>query len=153
MAGQRQPIELLVARGNKHLTKEEIEERKEKELKPPVGNISPPDYLPEKLKTEFNALAEKLIKINIMTELDIDLLARYVLSKQSYLILTNKYNKALMGLDMSQTEKISTMQDKAFKQCQSAARELGLTVSSRCKIAIPKPQSETESDPYADMFG
>lgn len=28
MAGQRQPIELVLAKGSKHLTKKEIEERK-----------------------------------------------------------------------------------------------------------------------------
>lgn len=34
MAGQRQPIELVLAKGSKHLTKKEIEERKSSEVKP-----------------------------------------------------------------------------------------------------------------------
>ena len=34
MAGQRQPIELLKAKGKKHLTKAEIAERENNEIKP-----------------------------------------------------------------------------------------------------------------------
>jgi len=138
VAGQKQPIELVIANGKKHLTKAEIEYRKRNELKVPAGDVLPPDYLPEKLKVEFDDIAGKLIKINIMTELDVDLLARYLLSKQSYLALTSKYNKALSKDDITKVEKIATMQDKAFKQCQSAARDLGLTISSRCKLVVPK---------------
>ena len=145
MSGPRQPIELVLANGKKHLTKVEIKERKEIELKAPVGSVLPPDYLPEKLKVEFTDIAEKLIKIGIMTELDVDLLARYLLSKQSYLVLTNRYNKALSTAEINQIEKIATMQDKSFKQCQSAARELGLTISSRCKIVVPKAAEKEEN--------
>ena len=145
MAGPRQPIELVIANGNKHLTKAEIEHRKSTEFKAPVGDVSAPDYLPEKLKIEFNDIAAKLIKIDIMTELDVDLLARYLLSKQSYLVLTNKYNKAIIKDDINRVDKIATMQDKAFKQCQSAARELGLTISSRCKLVVPKKEEPKEN--------
>ena len=34
MAGQRQPIDLVIAKGKKHLTKEEIAKRKSSELQP-----------------------------------------------------------------------------------------------------------------------
>ena len=138
MSGQRQPVEIIIANGKKHLTKAEIEERKQTELKAPQGNVVPPDYLPEKLKAEFNDIAEKLISINIMTELDVDLLARYLLSRQTYLALTNKYIKAISRDDSEQIDKQSSAQDKSFKQCQSAARDLGLTISSRCKLVIPQ---------------
>lgn len=48
MAGQRQPIELVLAKGSKHLTKKEIEERKSSEVKPITDDISPPPYLSTK---------------------------------------------------------------------------------------------------------
>lgn len=152
MAGPRQPIELVIAKDKKHLTKEEIEKRKSTELKAPIGNIEPPDYLPEKLWTEFNDIANKLIKINIMTELDVDLLARYLLSKQAYLALTSKYLKAIGKGDV-QSEKLSVMQDKAFKQCQAAARDLGLTIGSRCKLVIPKTEEEKPISKWAKFGG
>ena len=37
MAGQRQPIELVLAKGNKHLTKAEIESRRNSEIGPLSG--------------------------------------------------------------------------------------------------------------------
>ena len=79
----------------KEKAKAETEYRKNAELKAPVGDCSPPDYLPEKLKGEFESLSGKLIDIGIMTELDVDLLARYLLSKQAYLGLTSRYMKML----------------------------------------------------------
>ena len=49
----RQPIDLIVAKGKKHLTKKEIEERKKQEVKAPADNIHAPDYLTEKQKKTF----------------------------------------------------------------------------------------------------
>ena len=58
MAGQRQPIELVIAKGNKHLTKAEIEARRNGEIGPLSGDITPPAYLTKKQKAEFNTIAE-----------------------------------------------------------------------------------------------
>lgn len=148
VAGPRQPVELIIANGRKNLTKAEIEYRKNAELKAPVGDCSPPDYLPEKLKGEFKSLADKLIDIGIMTELDVDLLARYLLSKQAYLGLTSRYMKMISGGNPADVEKIAGLQDKAFKQCQSAARDLGLTISSRCKLVVPKEKEEPRPNKF-----
>lgn len=145
MAGQRQPVELIIANGKKHLTKEEIEERMDIEVKAPVGNVSPPDYLPETLKAKFIELSNQLLSINIMSELDVDLLARYLLSEQAYLALTKKYMSAISRNDSEQIDKLSSAQDKAFKQCLSTAKELGLTISSRCKLVVPKAEDKPQS--------
>lgn len=45
MAGQRLPLEVVQARGSKHLTNAEIQERHEREIKPVTDNIIAPDYL------------------------------------------------------------------------------------------------------------
>lgn len=149
MAGPRQPVELVIANGRKNLTKAEIEYRKNTELKAPVGDCSSPDYLPEKLKGEFESLAGKLIDIGIMTELDVDLLARYLLSKQAYLGLTSRYMKMISSGDPASVEKVANLQDKAFKQCQSSARDLGLTISSRCKLVVPKRDDAPKENKFA----
>ena len=149
MAGSRQPVELIIANGRKNLTKAEIEYRKNAELKAPVGDCSPPEYLPEKLKGEFESLSGKLIDIGIMTELDVDLLARYLLSKQAYLGLTSRYMKMLSSGSPNDLEKIANLQDKSFKQCQSAARDLGLTISSRCKLVVPMVDDEPKENKFA----
>ena len=145
MAGQRQPIELVLLKGKKHLTKAEIEYRKNSELKAPTGDCFPPEYLPEKLKLEFAGLSEKLVNIGIMTELDVDLLARYLLSKQAYLGLTSRYMKMIASNNSAGVENVASMQDRAFKQCQSCAKELGLTITSRCKLVAPKVEEKPEN--------
>lgn len=59
MAGQRLPIEVVQARGSKHLTKVEIQERQEREIKPITDGIIDPDYLGKKQKnTNFDACAD-----------------------------------------------------------------------------------------------
>ena len=45
MAGQRQPIALVQAKGKKHLTKAEIAEREQTEVKAPSDRVTPPSYL------------------------------------------------------------------------------------------------------------
>ena len=65
MAGQRQPIELVKAKGKKHLTKAEIEAREKSELKVNLKDVSTPEYLPDKLKEEFVDIANKLLIVGI----------------------------------------------------------------------------------------
>jgi len=152
MARPRQPIELVVAKGKKHLTKAEIEERKKTELKVDLKNISIPKYLPTGLKDEFTEIASKLLEIGVMTELDEDCLARYLLSKQSYLQYTSMLNKATKNNKISEMEKLMTMQDKAFKQCRASANDLGLTIASRCKLVMPEVKEQPKENKFS-KFG
>ena len=138
MAGARQPIELVLAKGRKNLTKAEIEQRRSQELKVDFKDVSPPEYLPAKLKKDFEEIAAKLLAIGIMTELDEDCLARYLIAQSNYLNYTKLLAKAMRTEDMDAIIKAQRAQDVAFKQCQSAANALGLTISSRCKLVVPQ---------------
>lgn len=137
MARPRQPIDLVKAKGKKHLTKQEYKERKEKEIQVDFKDVEAPEYLPKKLHDEFDEIAGKLLAIGIMTELDEDTLARYLLSKQNYLHYTTLLTKALNENRIVDAEKLVGMQDKAFKQCRACATDLGLTIASRCKLVLP----------------
>lgn len=55
MAGQRLPLEVVQARGSKHLTKAEIQER---EIKPITDNIVASGYITK--KEEFKETTNKL---------------------------------------------------------------------------------------------
>lgn len=153
MARPRLPIEVIEARGKKHLTKAEIEARKKAELKVDLKDVEVPDYLPQKLKEEFEEIAQKLLKVGIMTELDEDCLARYLLSKQSYLHYTNMLNKATRDNKIMEMEKIMVMQDKAFKQCRATASDLGLTIASRCKLVMPETKEAPKENKFAKFGG
>ena len=86
-----------------------------------------------------------------MTELDEDCLARYLLSKQSYLLHTSMLNKSIKKNNLSEMEKLTTMQDKAFKQCRACANDLGLTIGSRCKLVIPVAEEKPKEKKFSSF--
>jgi len=152
MPNVKQPIAVIKAKGKKHLSKAEIDERERTELKVDLKDVAIPNYLPVKLKKEFEEIASKLLKIGIMTELDEDCLARYLQSKQNYLLYTKMLNKAIKNNNIIEMEKLTTMQDKAFKQCRASANDLGLTIGSRCKLVMPQVPEEPKENKFS-KFG
>ena len=149
MAGPRQPVQLIMAKGAKHLTKKEIKERVSSEVQPCTDGIAAPSYLTPKQKKQFNTIADQLQRIGIMGETDCDTLARYITAQ-------GLYEQAVKDLRTLQKERpkdagaaelvtwaqlletLDKRQDRYFKQAQTAAAALGLTISSRCKLAVPQ---------------
>lgn len=148
MAGQRQPIALIEARGAKHLTKAEKAEREATEIKPIADNITAPAYLTKKQKDEFNKYSEQLQKLKIMGETDIDALARYVISHELYIKLSKQISKTAIYSDPILLDQYMKNQDRMFKQCRASANDLGLTISSRCKLVVP----EAKETPRENKF-
>lgn len=146
MAGQRLPLEVVKARGAKHLTKAEIQEREDREVKPITDNIIAPGYLTKKQKTEFYEIAEKLKKLKILGETDVDALARYITARTMYENAVKQIRKPNVKNDPFLFEKWLKVQDKLFKQCRSSANDLGLSISSRCKLVVPEPKKETPKE-------
>ena len=147
MPKQREPIELVLAKGRKHFTKEDIERRRTQEINVPFKDIEAPDYLNGKMKEEFYDIAYKLLAIGVMTELDEDALARYLIAKQHYLKYSNLLTKALQDKDLEGAAKLATTQDKLAKQVRQFASDLGLTLTSRCKLIIP----DAPDNGYVDL--
>lgn len=175
MARPRQPIDLLLYKGKKNLTKQEIEERKAAEIKAPADKIRAPSYLPKELRRDFKKISDDLIEIGIMSNLDVDALARYLISRKMYLQVTDELLKRspivqyekdeyddVEGEHIPNTTLIESMsavysdlllnQDKLFKQCRQAASDLGLTISSRCKLVVPQKE-EKEKTEFDERFG
>lgn len=150
MARPRQPTDLLVVKGKKHLTKKEIEERRSKEVIAPADNVQPPSYLPSKLQKEFKRIAGELINIKIMSNLDCEALARFVVSEYNYQKVTKKLLKT--GVDNEKYIDLLLMQEKLFKMCRQSASDLGLTISSRCKLVVPKPKEEKPKNKFAKFM-
>lgn len=175
MARPRKPLEI----NRKHFTKAEIEQRKAETLEVPFTDVVPPNYLNAKQKREFVAIADQLLKLNILTELDVDILAQYCIAKELYLEYSDQLKKVLAKRNAVHkwgvVESIATtceeqqelvelleailrrqrgddatvlmnLQDKAFKQCLACAKELGLTITSRCRIVIPPPPDDSDDE-------
>jgi len=161
MAGRpKEPINLIIAKGNKHLTKQEIEQRQNAEIQVNHTDIEVPDYLDEKEKDEFNEIAKILLEIGIMTELDEDCLAHYLIANTNY----KKYTKMLRSLEKktdkakSKDEKKEILeeidlyliyQDRALKQCRACASDLGLSISSRCKLVMPPSKDPPKENKFS----
>ena len=153
MVRPREPIKMIQAKGKKHLTKDEIEKRTNEELDVNLKNIKPPTYLTAAEKKTFEQISEKLLSVGIMTELDEDCLARYIIARRLYIEYTKtlttmikKHKKEEEEIDIDDINKMQNMQDKVFKQCQSSARDLGLTISSRCKLIVPKLEEDDDDE-------
>lgn len=151
VAGPRQPIDLLIAKGKKNLTKAEIEKRRAEEIIANKDKIEPPSYLPKNLKDEFMRIAEELIDIGIMSNLDNEALARFITSEYNYQKVTKKLLK--MGVDNPKYYDTVLLQEKMFKMCRQAANDLGLTISSRAKLVMPKKEEDKEETKFDRMFG
>lgn len=151
MAGGRQPTELLLVKGKKHLTKKEIEERLNAEVKANSDKVQAPSYLPDKLKEEFYRIADELIKIGIMSNLDCEALARFIVSENQYQKVTAKILKSKNITDNYIT--LIQLQEKLFKMSRTAASDLGLTISSRCKLVIPKKEEEKKESKWTKFGG
>lgn len=142
MAGPRLPIEVVKARGAKHLTKAEIKTRQENEIKPITDNIEAPDYLTKKQQSEFYKIADQLQKLKILGETDVDALARFIIANELYVYAAKQVRKPTIRSDVYELEQWSKIQDRYFKQCRQCANDLGLSISSRCKLVVPKVNEE-----------
>ena len=137
MSGQKQPIELVVAKGKKNLTKAEIQERRDREIQPISDNIIAPAYLTKKQKSEFERIADQLKKLKIMGETDADALARYIVANDFYINAVRQMRKSEVKNNPELFDKWAKIQERYFKQCRSSANDLGLSISSRCKLVVP----------------
>lgn len=149
MSNQRQPIQLIQAKGNKHLTKSEIEERTNSEIAPITDGIAPPDYLNEEQKERFRAVAEDLQALEIMGKTDCDALARYVVVEELFESASKTLQDPEVLADPEQVVSATLTLEKCFKMCRAAAGDLGLTITSRCKLVVPKPPEEKKQNKFS----
>ena len=116
MSNQRQPIQLIQAKGNKHLTKSEIEERTNSEIAPIT---------------------------------DGDALARYVVVEELFESASKTLQDPEVLADPEQVVSATLTLEKCFKMCRAAAGDLGLTITSRCKLVVPKPPEEKKQNKFS----
>lgn len=142
MGGQRLPLEVVEARGSKHLTKAEIQDRREREIKPITDNIIAPSFLTKKQKDDFYSISEQLEKLNIMGNTDVDALGRYIVANDFYINAVKQMRKPEIKNDPIKFDKWAKIQERYFKQCRASANDLGLSISSRCKLVVPQPKQD-----------
>lgn len=143
---KKEPIELIQAKGKKHLTKAEIKNRLETQIVAPSDNIIPPEGLNENLKETFINYAESLNELGIISNLDIGALERYVVAEYEY----RQYTSQLLSFEKINSKYIAIkkLQSEVFKEARAAASDLGLTIASRCKLVAPKVNDEKPKNKF-----
>ena len=151
MAGQRQPTDLVVMNGRKHLTKAEIEARKNAEVTAPCDKVRPPSYLTPEQKKQFRKIAKELLEIKLISNLDCDALARLLIAQTQYIEITEQIRATPLMEDVpvyemrenpdtgekervqvgtrqvvsGERERLMIIQDRCMKQCRQGASDFG----------------------------
>lgn len=154
MPGPRQPTDLLKATGRKHLSHAEEAERRSREVRvEPPKTAKPPKWLPEELRKDFRALGRRLIAEGLYTDLDADTLGRYLVAQHQWTIAAKEAETALQERDQETAEDWGRIQDRYFKQARGCANDLGLTISSRCRLVLPESvKPKEEGNPFLQLL-
>ena len=148
----REPVDLLLAKGRKHLTKAEIEARRAAEVDAPDDAIAPPPFLRAKQKKDFRVLAAQLQAAKIMKNLDCEALAAYIVERDMWLQAVKELRQARPD-DVSAYETLTKIEDRYRKQMRASAADLGLTISSRCRLVMPKAEETPKENKFARFAG
>lgn len=99
-----------------------------------------PSYLDAALRDRFNALAPDLAAMGVLTRMDVDALARYVVSENEYLRVSRLAMQAIQRGDAADADKWASVQDRLLRQCMAAGAEFGLTPSGRRSRGLIPPR-------------
>ena len=142
------PIHLHLLEGNTNrLTKEEIDQRlaAEKKLQAKKDKVKPPTWLDSVAKREFKRIAGELLDLDVITNIDVNALARYCDAYSDYVESTKIVREEGLMVEYTnkaaETNKVAhpllTKKKQFHEQMKALEVELGLTPSARAKIVIP----------------
>ena len=86
MGNNKLPITVLCGRDKRvHRSKAELQEREQNEIKAPDDDIQIPNCLKtKKSKEKFEYIVKELKRINLMSNLDVDCIVRYITAEEEY---------------------------------------------------------------------
>jgi len=64
-------------------------------------------------------------------------------ARESWKGATAQASVSIAAKDVDNAGKWSAVQDRYFKQCRNCASDLGMTITSRCKLVVPSTKEET----------
>lgn len=154
MPGPRQKLSVLEGNGRKHLSKNEKARRADQEVNlPKPKTIRVPKWLPEEQRKEFRALAKELLTADMgAAQLDRDTLGRYVVAQTQYAQACKMAGDALAAENVVLAEKWTKIQDTCFKQARACANDMGMTITSRCRLVLPEGAKKKEKNPFEQMM-
>lgn len=154
MAGSRQTLAVLEANGRKHLSKKERAERAAGEVRAgPIKRLLAPDWLAPTLRPTFQRIAKGLLELmpGLISRLDGDTIARYCAAQEAWQQASDQVDQALAMGRLDDAKDWSAIQDRYFKQCRACANDLGMTITSRCRMVVPE-KPKPEENPFLQMM-
>lgn len=161
--GKKKPIDVLVAEGKKHLTKEEIEQRRAEEeaVRPNDDKVNCPSWVKDKVaRKEYNRVAKELQELKLLTNLDVNTLANYCIAFSNYVNATQQMEG--QPLVIEQTNKagftnivanpLINIQLKYSDEMKKLASEMGLSISSRLKLVVPKKDEDKPRSKFEEFM-
>lgn len=137
-----------VALHTKHYSRSDEAALLDRDVKVPFTDVQPPDFLTTKKQVdEFEGLARKLKACGIFTELDETVLGQYIIAREVYVDTMRESRRVINDKLAEERDKSSAQArlSKSIKDCRDLASDLGLSITSRCKIQMPK-NAEVEED-------
>ena len=154
MPGPRQKLSVLEGNGRKHLTKAEKAQRAAQEVNlPKPKTMRVPKWLPEDCRKEFRALAKELLAADLgAAQLDRDTLGRYMVAVRHYAAATEKVAQALETGNLKLVNEWTHAQDSYFKQARACANDLGMTITSRCRLVLPEGAKQPQESEFERLM-
>ena len=147
MPGPRQPTDLVQARGKKHFSQTEEDQRRDQEVHvQPPDRAEPPRWLGKKFHAEFREIGEILRQAGLYTELDRDVLGQFLVARERWLRSDRLASAAIRARDEKLAKEWTAVQSSYFRQCRQCAEVMGLSISSRCRLVVPEVLANAAKD-------
>lgn len=145
-------MDVNLASGGKHWTKDEIETRRSTEVqlaKP--EKLKVPKWLSAEAAKLYRAYAKLLLANLPATNLDAGTLARMCDAEVLYGKAAAKRDEALEDDDQEAVAFWIKAMASAEKIARGSANDLGCTITSRCRMVVPQTQ-DAEDDPLERLL-
>ena len=137
----------------KNLTKKEIEKRRQIESigKLDSDKLIAPKYFSEVQVAVFDFIKDELIKLDLIDNLDIHALERYVVSYYHYTRVSKNINR--MGVNNENFYNNTLLLEKYNKMARESAKDLGLALGERLKLlTLSKLDELDKEDPLLKVL-
>lgn len=146
---KKEPVDLIVLKGKKHLTKAEIEARKEEEIKVVPDELVIPYGLTEEQERLFVQTYNDLAEYDMATHLEMDILTRFVKAKSEY----DRLSALIEQMEVDDFYlKVLTLRLRVSEELRKCECDLGLNVFARMKMVAPK-KDKPEPTQAERLFG
>ena len=105
-----------------------------------------------KQKKAFDEIAQTLIELEIMTNLDCDALASYIVARDGWVNAGKQLRKKEVRASTQATNQWSLIESRYRKDMRQAAVDLGMTITSRGKIVAPIKEKPTPPENKFAVF-